>query len=101
MRKTLFVQALTVALLIAMSGIAFAEATVEIFEPGIIERETPTGLCLRSHHDSDWDETAPDPGDGDPVGVFTDFAAGEGHLDLGLITPSQEFNGQSHHPCDP
>jgi hypothetical protein len=75
-------------------------ATVDKEEPGIINRVTPSGICLRSHHQADWPDPGFGPGGGDPVGNFTDFGeVGGGNLEFGLVTPSRIFNGQSHHPC--
>ena len=90
----------------SLSGIALADgAEVDIQAPGIIERETPSGLCLRSHHEANPGDPGFEPGQGPGGGNFGDFAAGGGELEFGLSTPlnpsgSNQFNGQSHHPCE-
>jgi len=100
--RILVVAALILGMLTLVPGVAQAGsgASVDIEQPGIINRVTPSGLCLRSHTEADWEPVGPAPGDGDPVDVFTDFAAGKGEVEFGLVTPSGRFAGQSHHPCE-
>ena len=102
-RKLLVAVAAGLVASTSLSGIALAgpgaDVNKDTFEGGhFISRELPNGKCLGSHHESGWEDPDFGPGGGDPVGNFTDFAAGGGELEFGLVTPSNQFNGQTHHP---
>ena len=102
-----FVVVSTISMALALNvGMASADpgggAQVDKEKPGVINRTTPSGICLRSHHEASG-EGQPlewEPGQGPGGGNFSDFAAGGGELEFGLVTPSEVFNGAQKHPCE-